>query len=126
MPPPTRSTTKNSGAGSRAWTTRISAATRCDLKNLEKLVAAGIQIIPVEITSHFILERDGFVAFVERRDEAFGNIGAPGLMTERGFAALIWRGDQAFFAGKGFEQPASPEQVQKIRAFASDLANALL
>ena len=96
---------------------------------LEKLAAAGIQIIPAEITSHFILERDGFVAFVERRpdsiDDAFGNIGAPGLMTERGYAALIWRGGQAFFAGKGFEQPASPEQVQKIRAFASDLENAL-
>jgi hypothetical protein len=92
---------------------------------LEKLAAAGIQIIPSEMTSHFILERDGFVAFVERREQAFGNMGAPGLMTERGFAALIWRGDQAFFVGKGFEQPASPEQVQKIRAFGSDLAAAL-
>jgi hypothetical protein len=92
---------------------------------LEKLVAAGIQLIPADVTSHFIFERDGFVAFVERREDSFGNIGAPGLMTERGFAALIWRGDQAFFVGKGFEQPASPEQVQKIRAFGADLANAL-
>ena len=92
---------------------------------LEKLVAAGIQLIPADVTSHFIFERDGFVAFVERREDSFGNIGAPGLMTERGFAALIWRGDQAFFVGKGFEQPASPEQVQKIRAFGVDLANAL-
>jgi hypothetical protein len=96
---------------------------------LEKLAAAGIQIVPAEITSHFILERDGFVAFVERRPDSseapFGNIGAPGLMTERGYAALIWRGDQAFFAGKGFEQPASAEQVQKLRAFAADLENAL-
>ena len=92
---------------------------------LEKLLAANIQIIPAEITSHFILERDGFVAFVERRDEAFGNIGAPGLMTEHGFAALVWRGDQAFFIAKGFEQLASPEQVQKIRAFGTDLKNAL-
>ena len=92
---------------------------------LERLAAAGIQIIPMEITSHFVLERDGFVSFVERRDDAFGNIGAPGLMTEKGYAALIRRGDQAFFAGKGFEQPASSEQVEKIRAFASDLENAL-
>jgi hypothetical protein len=91
----------------------------------EKLVAAGIQIIPAEVTSHFILERDGFVAFVERRENGFGNIGAAGLMTERGFGALIWRGDQSFFVGKGFEQPASPEQVQLIRTFADDLANAL-
>jgi hypothetical protein len=95
------------------------------IERLEKLAAAGIQIIPVEITSHFILERDGFVAFVERHEERFGNIGAPGLMTERGYAALIWRGDRAFFTGKGFEQEASAEQVQKIRAFAADLENAL-
>ena len=95
------------------------------IDKLEKLAAAGIQIVPAEITSHFILERDGFVAFVERREEAFGNIGAPGLMTDRGYAALIWRGDQAFFVGKGFEEPASLEQVEKVRAFASDLAAAL-
>ena len=95
------------------------------IDTLEKLAAAGIQIIPADVTSHFILERDGFVAFVERREQAFGNIGAPGLMTEQGFAALLGRGDQARFVGKGFEQPASPEQVQKMRAFASDLANAL-
>ena len=97
--------------------------------HIEKLAAAGIQLLPAEITSHFIFERDGFVAFVERRENslenAFGNIGAPGLMTERGFAALVWRGDQAFFVGKGFEQTASDDQVQKIRAFAADLADAL-
>jgi hypothetical protein len=92
---------------------------------LEKLAAAGIQIVPSEIASHFILERDGFVSFVQRREEGFGNIGTAGLMTERGFAALIWRGDQSFFVGKGFEQTASPEQVEKIRAFGSDLASAL-
>ena len=104
------------------------------IQKLEKLAVAGIQIIPAEITSHFILERDGFVSFVERRQDksgdAFGNIGAPGLMTERGFAALIWRGDQAFFigkepGGKGFEQAATAEQVQTIRNFYADLANAL-
>jgi hypothetical protein len=95
------------------------------IAQLEKLAAAGIQIIPAEISSHFILERDGFVSFVERRDDSFGNIGAAGLMTEQGFAALVWRGDQAFFTGRGFEQPASPGQVQGIRAFAADLAEAL-
>ena len=100
------------------------------IDRLERLAAAGIQLIPTEITSHFILERDGFVAFVERRQDAagessFGSIGAPGLLTEGGFAALIWRGDQGFFVNKGSEQPASAEQVKKIRAFASDLANAL-
>jgi len=92
---------------------------------LEKLLAAGIQIVPADLSSHFILERGGFVAFVERRGSGFGNIGAPGLMTERGFAALVWRGEQAFFVGRGFEQPGTPEQVQTIRAFAADLEAAL-
>ena len=92
---------------------------------LERLAAAGIQLIPVEVTSHFVVQRDGFVAFVERCEQALGNIGAPGLMTERGFAALVWRGDRAFFVAKGFEQVASAEEVEKIRAFADDLVSAL-
>ena len=92
---------------------------------LEKLLAAGIQIVPADFSSHFILERSGFVAFVERRESGFGNIGAPGLMTERGFAALIWRGEQAFFVGRGFEQLGTAEQVAAIRSFTADLEAAL-
>ena len=92
---------------------------------LESLATAGFQIVPVDITSHFIVERDGFVAFIERRENNFGNIGSPGAMTERGFAALLWRGEQAFFVGKGFEQPATAEEIQKLRAFARDLEQAL-
>lgn len=92
---------------------------------LEKLHAAGIQIVPADLTSHFILERGGFVVFVERREAGFGNIGAPGLMTEHGFAALVWRGDRAFFVGRGFEQPGTAEQVAAIRSFATDLGDAL-
>ena len=95
------------------------------IEQLEKLEAAGIQIVPAELTSHFILERGGFVAFVERRENGFGHAGAPGLMTERGFAALVWRGEQPFFVGRGFEQAGTSEQVQAIRAFASDLEAAL-
>jgi hypothetical protein len=37
----------------------------------------------------------------------------------------VWRGDQAFFVGKGFEQPADETQVRKIRAFSSDLEHAV-
>ena len=88
---------------------------------LEKLAALGIQIIPAEIASYFILERDGFVAFVERRGDDFGNIGAPGLMTEQGFAALIWRSGQPFFVGKGINQAATDEQVERLRAFTAAL-----
>ncbi|HUJ50195.1 MAG TPA: hypothetical protein VLW25_08340 [Bryobacteraceae bacterium] len=92
---------------------------------IESLAAAGFQIVPADITSHFIVERDGFVAFIERRENNFGNIGSPGAMTERGFAALVWRGEQAFFVGKGFEQPAMAKEIQRLRAFARDLEQAL-
>ena len=92
---------------------------------LERLEGAGIHIVDTALTSHFILERDGFVVFVERREDNFGNIGAPGLLMEQGFGVLLWREGQAYFVAKGFEQPASEEQVQKLRAFAADLEKAI-
>jgi hypothetical protein len=92
---------------------------------LERLEAAGIRMLPAEIGSHYILERDGLVAFVERRENGFGNAGAPGLLTEHGFGALVWRGGQSFFVGKGFEMAATEEQVVRLRAFAADLEKAI-
>ena len=95
-------------------------------ERLEKIAAAGIQIIPAEISSHFLFSRDGFVALVERKDDSFGSIGSSGLLTDRGLAVLVWRGPKAFFVARGFEQEASAEQVAQLRAFAADLRNALL
>ncbi len=93
---------------------------------LGRLVDAKITLLPTtQITTHFVFERDGFVSLVERRPDGFGRAGAPGLLTEKGFAALIWRGESAFFVGKGVEQPASAEQVERIRKFAVDLETAL-
>ncbi len=96
------------------------------IEQLEKLAGFGIQIVPAaDMTSHFILERDGFVVLVERKSEGFGNIGAPGLLTDHGFAALVWRGEQAYFVARGFEQAASPEQVDRARQFGHDVQAAL-
>ena len=97
------------------------------IDKLEKLAAAGIQLIPAsELTTHFVFERDGFVSLVERtRDNRFGSIGAPGILTDRGLAVLLWRGEEAWFVRKGLEQRASEEQVQKLRAFSKDLSEAL-
>ena len=92
---------------------------------IEKLAAAGIQIVPSDSESHFILEREGFVVLVERREEAFGNIATPMFLTERGFAALFWREQRPYFVGKGFEVPAEEDQVRKLRSFAKDVENAL-
>lgn len=94
---------------------------------LERLVERSIQLLPAaELHSHFLFERDGFVALVERLDGGFGQIGAPGLLIENGgFAALVWRGGEAWFVAKGFEQRAGAAQVASIRQFADDLKYAL-
>ena len=94
--------------------------------HLEKIAAAGIQLIPAELSSHFIFERDGFVALVERKEDGFGNIGSAGLMTDHGLAVLMWRGAKAFFITRGFEQEATGDQVERLRSFAADLQNALM
>ncbi|MBI1897334.1 MAG: hypothetical protein HYZ57_01600 [Acidobacteria bacterium] len=93
---------------------------------LERLAASGIQLLPAfEIASHWVFERGGFVALVERRGENLGSAGSAGLLTEKGMAALIWRGGRAFFVAKGYEQAATDEQVQELRRFQSDLEAAL-
>jgi hypothetical protein len=94
---------------------------------LEKLVAANIQLLPlVEIERHFVFERDGFAALVERTaDGGFGHIGSPGLLTSAGLAVLLQRGESHVFVARGFEQAATPQQVETLRRFASDLKSAL-
>jgi hypothetical protein len=93
---------------------------------LEKLVAAGIQLLPaIEISTHFVFERDGFVALVERRADGFGGIGSAGMLTEKGIAPLVRRGEESFFIAKGFEQRAEADEVERIRRFQSDLQSAL-
>ncbi len=93
---------------------------------LERLAALHIQLLPAgEITNHFVLERDGFVALVQRTGHGFGSIGAAGLLTGRGFSALVWRGEKAFFVAKGFETPASGEQVAGLREFSRDVEAAI-
>ena len=96
------------------------------IARLEKIAAAGIQLIPAELSSHFLFERDGFVALVERKEDGFGNIGSAGLMTDQGLAVLVWRGAKAFFVARGFDHEATADQVDKLRSFAADLQNALL
>jgi hypothetical protein len=94
---------------------------------LERLAAARIQLLPaVEITTYYVFERDGFVALVERAPEGFGGIGSAGILTGSGYAALIRRGEGAYFVAKGFEQEARPEQVEALKRFSADLKQALV
>ena len=92
----------------------------------QRLVDANIELLPLpEITTHFVFHRDGFAALVDRVRDAFGHVGAGGLLTDQGIAVLVWRSDQAFFVLKDFEQPATSLQVEQLRAFQRDLEAAL-
>lgn len=95
-------------------------------EKLQKLADANIQLLPlVEISTHFVFERDGFVALVERVKNEFGRIGTAGILTGSGPAPLIWRNGAHYFKSKGFEQLATEQQVSQLRAFQSDLESAL-
>ena len=94
----------------------------------ERLVVARIELLPApEVTTHFIFTRDGFVALVERRASGFGGIGGAGMLVSSsgGLAPLVWRDERAFFVARGFEQEASPEEVEKLKQFSADLKFAL-
>ena len=93
---------------------------------LERLAAVRINLLPaIELSRHFVFERDGFVSLVERDGQETGAIGCPGLLTGKGYAALIWRSGEPWFVAKGFEQPAQAGQVDTIRRFQADLETAL-
>jgi len=93
---------------------------------LERLAAAGIQLLPaLELTTHYVFARDGFVALVDRTPNGFGGVGSAGILTGNGFAALIHRGGKSYFVARNFEQEARPEQVEALRQFSADLKSAL-
>src|SRR5262249_31681938 len=122
---PIASTMSNSANGSRTSATRISGATKCRWMQaiLAPLVAANIQLLPLtQIERHWVFARDGFIALVERtRENGFGQIGSSGLLTERGMAVLVARGDSHFFVAKDFEVSASADDVETLRRFSRDL-----
>jgi hypothetical protein len=113
--------------------TRTSAATKCSVdlpallvQQLERLAAAGIQIVPAPgLNRFFLLEKDGYFALVEKRDTGFGHIGSPGIMTESGFAPLIQSGAGCSFVCKGYSQPASLLEAEAAHGFFTQLKQAL-
>lgn len=96
------------------------------LVQLERLAEAGIRIIPTPgLENYFVLEKDGCFALVEKRGDGFGQVGSPGVMTEQGFAPLLERDGKCSFFCRGYEEPANPARVAAIRAFFTQLKQAL-
>lgn len=97
------------------------------LSRLETIAAAGIRILPVpQIPGHFVFERDECVVLVERRENGFGGIGSPGLLTVNGFEALIERNGRPVFVSKAGERSPEPGQADAARRLLQDLKQALL
>lgn len=93
---------------------------------LQRLVDADIELLPaLELTTHFVFERGGFIALVERRADGFGNVGAPGMLCETGMAQLVWRGKVAYFVSKSFERAAEETEIEELRRFGEDLKKSL-
>ena len=97
------------------------------IAQLERVAEAGIGMIPaVEVGTHFVFAREGCVVLVERRGEGFGGVGSPGLLVEEGgFAALVRRGDEDWFVGKGLERRAGEGEAAAARRLFTDLKEAL-
>ena len=96
------------------------------IEQFEKLVAAGIELVPAaEIATHFIFRRGLYAALVERRGEGFGEIGSAGLLTERGLAPLVLRGERRVFVAKDFEREATDGEIREVLAFSADLRTSL-
>lgn len=99
----------------------------CVLARLERLAAAGIQLLPTpELPHHFVFERAGCVVLVERRPDGFGGIGSPGALTERGFEALVERPAGPHFVYKGGERAAPAGEAEAARALLRDVQQALI
>ena len=93
---------------------------------LLNLAAAKIQLVPAGISTHYLLERDGFVCLVEKRGGGFGSIGSVCKLMDDGFAVVTFDGSGAWFVAKGAPRVAATAgQVSAFRSFSHDLRAAL-
>ena len=97
-----------------------------DLSKFERLADLGFGAAGLpNVANHLVVERDGIAALVPVVAGKLGEAGSPGLVTENGLAVLVWRGDRPWFVMRGFERPASPEEIDAVRRFSADLKTAL-
>ncbi len=69
--------------------------------------------------------RENCAAVAHQKADAF-SVGSSGVMTEAGFAYLVWREGCAYLAAHGAaETLATSEQVEAVQRFSADLKAAL-
>ena len=91
-----------------------------------RLESLNIRLM-AEGAGYCMFVRDGCLGMAPRiaNSAGFSGIGSTGMALDRGLAYLVWREETPFLVGRGFEEPASPEQVDLIRRFSADLQSAL-
>ena len=68
----------------------------------------------------------GNCAAIARRQPSEFSLRSSGVMTENGFAYLVWREGQPYFAAHGGNAAAAaPDRVEEVRRFSDDLKTAL-
>lgn len=87
-----------------------------------RLEAAGFGHVNSQNPRFLLVHRGNCLSLIE---VATGQVGASMIMTPRGPATLQRREGGEFLVGHGFEDPASPEQLEELRLFAIDLAATL-
>lgn len=93
---------------------------------LLSLAQANIQLAPADLSTHYLLEREGFVCLVEKREGGFGAIGSVCKLMDEGFAVVTSFGAEAWFVTKGKPRvPATLAEIETYRAFSRDLRRAL-
>ena len=89
-----------------------------------RLESRGIAWFPSE-KGYTFFTRENCAALAHEQQGGY-SVGSSGMMTESGFAYLVWRDGRAFFSAHGAaEAPASDEQVAEVRRFSDDLKVAL-
>jgi hypothetical protein len=91
------------------------------------LAHANIALVPADLSTHYLVTRDGFVCLVEKRAGGFGAIGSVCKLLDGGFAIVTWKSQhEARFVAKGQPpQTATSEEISQLRALARDLRAAL-
>lgn len=88
----------------------------------ERLEAAGFSTAPAQNARFRLACRGEMLCLIDVRANQLGSVLR---MTASGLASVVWRGDAAFFVGRGFEQPAPAEALAEVRVFEADLRRVL-
>jgi hypothetical protein len=87
-----------------------------------RLESAGFTTAPAQNPRFRLACRGEMLCLIDVRANQVGSVMR---MTASGLASVIWRGEEAFFVGRGFEHAAPAEALAELRTFEADLRRAL-